>query len=383
MTTLLDHLQKTRCCSLPTAKATLSKVKKISGIEELNPTLETYRTWLNKTNINDILSSIDSLKSKNGGDLSKETKNKYYQAIITSMSWWEHEGKPINLQKKGGVSPTSHILDGCIELHTSINEIFSPLNQECIDFRKSGEKSVKQNKLWCEWKEIIKMAKRPIQELNRLGVKLGKTPNDCGISDNPTIKNKQLNAIQDVILSHLYVGSGEPPRRSEFVGHVDRHGDFKETKYGGIVCGEDTTGLLYPGETDNNLLIERKESKKRKYGTWEFHLFNHKNSHTEGTYIHKITDPKMIKLILLFKFQSGTDHVFSNRKLKDSVPPMTPNNLSKNLARIFDIGGIGLSIDMLRTIHKTTFCKDAKEKLEEHAKKSGHSVAMGNTYIKE
>ena len=41
-----------------------------------------------------------------------------------------------------------------------------------------------------------------------------------------------------------------------------------------------------------------------------------------------------------------------------------------------------VSIDMLRTIYKTTFLKDAYQKIEDSAKAMGHSEAIGKTYVK-
>ena len=37
---------------------------------------------------------------------------------------------------------------------------------------------------------------------------------------------------------------------------------------------------------------------------------------------------------------------------------------------------------MLRTIYKTTFLKDAYQKIEDSAKAMGHSEAIGKTYVK-
>ena len=419
---LEEFIEKTRGCALSTAKKYKQKINQIAlirsatGSDYLAASIETvgeFIKWL-KESSGTIVSDIESGVNRKGEPWSESTRANCYKAIIAAGKHYTVPLKDRKAAKMAGHNVKEHYyLKGVEDEVKSLEDHFNKLNDATQTQRKSGVKTEKQKKNWISWSTILEKAQQAIDLLKHEGINLSKCTYaqiDKGVTkrdDSGT--NTQILTLQRAILASLYTdvlnSTGvKGPRRSEYVGYIDRNGINRGTLWCGGDGGDDTESQTTYLCTDkkakmHNWLVYKKidmRGARNKGGYLQFILNHHKTSDSQGSVKITIDNMRLIKMLLLLR-QMGKERdvqtVFNQfrpqktrRGDENYKPPfsvaMTPNNLTSHLNAIFSVGEKKISVDMLRTIYLTEKYGPIEEEKKEVAKCMGHSLSTQQTYIK-
>jgi hypothetical protein len=392
--TIRDFLKSTRKLGNKTVSGYNTSIKKLSGAT----TMEEFKTWSQEIKSEDLIKNIKDATDKNGTPVGERTKINYYKALKSIMRLPHYPSKDCKAKAKAEGKSKEEItacdyLEDCEELCKKLDVGFDDLNTKDVAVRKTGEKSQAQEKNMCNWEEINYRAKLPVKELKKMGIDIQRK--GINLADDEVMKNRQLVGVQRAVLAHLYGGithEGKkkiinPPRRTEYLGHIIADGTHKPMRWGDVVDDSDKT---------TNILKHIKD--KSVYGYFEFHLHHHKENEKYGTQIIKIQDKPTIKLLLLLRKWSremgnNDECVFLRQQAGDKwhpagehdknwQKPLTPNNLINILYSIFNHNGKIISVDILRHCWKTSKFAEALAEYKEDCEKMGHSEEVGKQYVK-
>ena len=393
--TITDFLKNQRKLADKTARGYANSIKKLGGIDN---DMDEFKSWITSKNLEELHKNIKD------ADVSDRTKINYYKALKSVMRLPDYPTRDCKKKAKEEGKTAEEIgacsyLEGCKDICASCDKAFDELNSADCAVRESGEKSEAQKKNMVEWSVIEKMAKNPVKELKKMGVDIQKK--GIKFADDIGGRNRQYAAVQRAVLAHLYGGLSHhinadkvktinPPRRTDYVGHIDKDGSMKPTRWSEYV--ED-------GDLSTNVLEHKKN--KSVWGFMRFHLHHHKESGIQGTQIMEVHDKPTIKLLLLLKNwgkeignnddgavflrQQAGDRFEKGNTKQDGLnwsKPMTPNNLLNHLYKIFNHDGKVISVDVLRHCWKTSKFGKAMKDYSEDCKLMGHTEEVGKQYVK-
>ena len=381
---VIDAIIKNRQCSIGTAKSYTSNIKKI--YESISNNDQPFQ------NLDFILSNHEEILAfiKNM-DKSDNTKLNYLKAIIATMTSVIKE----NDNDRRGITI---VLDGFEEIEKIYREYFDQLNLKLVSDRNSGKKSNKQESNWMKWDDILKQVQIIQDEFDKLNIDTNSSPNQ-----NKKKRNKEMQIIQKLAISLLYTEL--EPRRTEYAGHTvdeivitDNVKDIITKTYGTKWLTWNEFDTLHDEEKNNNNYLITKFKTDfdisniptlNDIESMYFSLAKWKMSHKYGIQNIKLND-KLTHIFLLWRKWNTFPFVFIQIRPRGKGidandidgTPISNNGFVNLISSIFSTEEKKVSIDMLRTIYKTTFLKDAYQKIEDSAKAMGHSEAIGKTYVK-
>jgi hypothetical protein len=324
-------------------------------------------------------------------DKSDNTKLNYLKAIISTMTCVIKE----NENDRRGITI---VIEGFEEIEKIYRQYFDSLNYKLVAARSSGEKTTKQETNWADWDYILKKVNELEESLQKLKIDHLSNP-----SENERKRNKEMQIIQKLCVALLYTEL--EPRRTEYAGHTQDEIIINDNSKKIITKTYGTKWITFNNfqqlddeqkMSQNYLVIKyNKNFNSKKEPTLEdidsmyFSLAKWKMSHKYGIQ-NIILNEKLTSLFMIWRKWNVYEYVFIQIRPRgkgiDSNhidgSPISNNGFVNLLNSIFSDEDKNISIDMLRTIYKTTFLKDAYQKIEDSAKAMGHSEAIGKTYVK-
>jgi hypothetical protein len=305
-------------------------------LKKFKPDLSEKSLKVYTNTINKILKDLDGcddlkcledtkkvIKYLDSKDVSFLTKRNYYNTIIVFMQAKE---KPENI----------------IKIYQDKRDI---LNDEYLNFQKTGEKTEKQQKAWAT-----------LEELNDVKNKLQKETDKINKKDNYT--KKDLQTIQNYFILSFYL---DTPLRN----------DLNNTK------------VIKLNQYNKLSEQEKKESNYMVYGNKYFlSLSQYKTAKKYG--LKKIDlSNDIIKAFRLWqdKFNPNKDYLLININTNE---PMSSHQLTLTLTKLFKkYLDKNISTTMLRHIVLSEKFGDVKKEMEEMANKMGHDInTQQQIYVK-
>lgn len=305
-------------------------------LKKFKPDLSEKSLKVYTNTINKILKDLDGcddlkcledtkkvIKYLDSKDVSFLTKRNYYNTIIVFMQAKE---KPENI----------------IKIYQDKRDI---LNDEYLNFQKTGEKTEKQQKAWAT-----------LEELNDVKNKLQKETDKINKKDNYT--KKDLQTIQNYFILSFYL---DTPLRN----------DLNNTK------------VIKLNQYNKLSEQEKKESNYMVYGNKYFlSLSQYKTAKKYG--LKKIDlSNDIIKAFRLWfdKFNPNKEYLLININTNE---PMSSHQLTLTLTKLFKkYLDKNISTTMLRHILLTEKFGEVKKEMEQMADKMGHDINTAQQiYIK-
>lgn len=235
------------------------------------------------------------------------------------------------------------------ELISYYRDLMEHIAKETEEKTKKQEKTETQEKNWSSLSEL----KSELESQRKL-INKEKLWN----KDPEKISNKDFETLQKFVVGSLYIGDdSNPPLRSDY-------GDMK------IICMKDY-GNLSDSDLKKNYIVNQSRNKKF------FHLGEYKTAKTYGekkipigSDLNKILN-KWLKI-------NKYDYLLVNKLKK----PMSPNQLTKYVPRVFEDLGKKIGISLLRHIYISEKFPPQLQEQEETAKLMGHSVKQQSEYSK-
>jgi len=235
------------------------------------------------------------------------------------------------------------------DLISYYRDLMEMIAKEQDDVIKKQEKTPSQEANWATLEELKGELERQRKLINK---------DKLWNKDPGTISNKDFETLQKYVAGSLYLASDEnPPLRSDY-------GDMK------IICGKDYAKLS-EADLKKNYIVNKSRNKKL------FHLGEYKTASTYGekripvgSELNKILN-KWLKI-------NKYDYLLVNKLKK----PMTPNQLTKYLPKVFENLNKKIGISLLRHIYISEKFPPQLQEQEETADLMAHSIDQQSKYSK-
>ncbi len=235
------------------------------------------------------------------------------------------------------------------ELVSYYRDLMEMIAKEEDDKTKKQEKTPSQAANWSTLEELKGELERQRKIINK---------EKLFSKDPETISNKDFETLQKYVVGSLYLASDDnPPLRSDY-------GDMK------ITCGKDYKSLN-EDELKKNWIVNQSRNKKF------FHLGDYKTSKTYGE--KKIAIGSELNKILNKWLKINKYEYLLVNKLKK---PMTPNQLTKYVPKVFEKLDKKIGISLLRHIYISEKFPPQLQEQEETADLMAHSIDQQSKYSK-
>lgn len=262
-------------------------------------------------------------------DLKLNTQKNYLSAIIVSLDAMNDKGKYDDELKE-------------------YREYLETVNKSYYEQLNKNEKTEGQDENWVSLKELRKVMN---------GYKADLT--DRGVFGKETLTKKQFDILQKWVVANLYLHDDNPPIRLDY-------GDM------GVIKEKDFDKLSEEDLDNNNYLVVKSRTKKY------FHFGNYKTKKSQG--IKTIPVGKVLNSVLNIWLKFNDEpYLLVDSQLK----PMSSNQLSKYIVKVFQPTGKKITANLLRHIYiSEKFPVEKNNEKAEVADKMGHSVDTQNSYAK-
>ncbi len=239
--------------------------------------------------------------------------------------------------------------DSCKDVLGKYRLYLLDINKKYETDKGDREKTDRENNNWATMKD-----------LHGIREKLYKEVLDNHIPQKNGLNSKNNTILQKYLVASLY--TLQPPRRNIYSSvQLINNLDFKK---------------ISEEELRKNYLVYNKPK------TNLFFWFGKQKSKNFKDKDQKVEINKKLKKVLKlwFKFNSDSEYLLTNSR----GGKMTENQLTKYLNKIFKIGDKKISSSMIRKIYITEETSDAHKKIEDTAKKMGHTPAEAKkSYVKD
>lgn len=235
------------------------------------------------------------------------------------------------------------------ELISYYRDLMEHIAKEQDEKTNKQIKTPNQEKNWASLSELKSELEKQRKEIMR---------DRLWNKDPETISNKDFETLQKFVVGSLYIGDdSNPPLRSDY-------GDMKKT------CMKDY-GKLSDDDLKKNWIVNQSRNKKF------FHLGEYKTSKTYGEKKIPIGS-ELNKILNKWLKINKYDYLLVNKLKK----PMTPNQLTKYVPRVFEGTGKNIGISLLRHIYISEKFPPILQEQEETADLMAHSVNQQSKYSK-
>jgi len=233
------------------------------------------------------------------------------------------------------------------ELIGHYRELMEAIAKEEGDKSKQQVKSKSQEENWATLKELKAELGRQRKAINK-----GK------LWTKPQLTAKEFETLQKYVVGSLYLADdANPPLRSDYGGMK-------------LICGKDY-GALPDGDRKRNYLVIRSRNRKL------FHLGDYKTAKTYGE--KQIKVGSTLNTILNKWLKVNKHGTLLVNKIKK---PMTPNQLTKYMPKVFEATDKKIGISLLRHIYISEKFPAQLQEKEATADLMAHSVKTQADYSK-
>jgi len=286
-------------------------------------------------NDNDVLNikNLDFLKDEKKvldaiKDLKPNTQKNYLSSIIVSLDAVDDKKYEKELKE--------------------YRDVLDSLNKEYYKQLDKNEKTEDQNKNWVSMKALKRVMNSYKADLI-----------DRDVFKKDKLSKRQLDILQKWVVANLYLHDDNPPIRLDY-GSMKM---LKESEYKNLSEEE--------LESNNYLVVKSRTNKL-------FHFGTYKSKKTYG--IKKIPVGKILNSVLnIWLKYNETDYLLIDTRGK----PMTSNQLSKFIIRVFEPTGKRITANLLRHIYiSEKHPVEVNDSKKETADKMLHSVDTQSKYSK-
>ena len=317
----------------------------MSFIAELKETVRKARASIRETSLNLYVNNVNKLSKLYDGKAVGSLEFLKDKANITEIIGLK---KP-NTQKTylASIVVVLMAFDADPELIGHYRELMEAIAKEEGDKSKQQVKSKSQEENWATLKELKAELGRQRKAINKRK-----------LWTKPQLTAKEFETLQKYVVGSLYLADdANPPLRSDY-------GSMK------LVCGKDY-GALPDSDRKKNYLVVR--SRNRKF----FHLGDYKTAKTYGE--KQIKVGSTLNTILNKWLKVNKHDTLLVNKIKK---PMTPNQLTKYMPKVFEATGKKIGISLLRHIYISEKFPAQLQEKEETADLMAHSVKTQADYSK-